>query len=84
MVATAVTEEFQVTDEVRSWVELSLNVPVALNCCCLPSATDGFSGLTVIETKPVATVKIPPCAVEPPTVTERGPVVAPTGTVTTN
>jgi len=32
-----------------SCVELSLYVPVAMNCCVSPRATDGFSGVTAIE-----------------------------------
>ncbi len=32
MVAMAVSDEFQVTVEVRSWVVLSENVPMAVNC----------------------------------------------------
>src|SRR5260221_8610561 len=31
-------------------VELSLNVPVAVNCCVAPLATDGFAGVTAIDT----------------------------------
>ena len=38
-------------DDVRSWVELSVNVPVAVNCCVKPLAIDGFAGVTAIETR---------------------------------
>ena len=35
MLMCAVSLEVQVTVLVMSWVELSLNVPVAVNCCCV-------------------------------------------------
>ena len=38
MVATDVADELQVTDVVRSWVEESEKVPVALNCTFVPVA----------------------------------------------
>jgi hypothetical protein len=34
----------------RSFVELSLNFPVATNCCVEPTATDGVAGATSIDT----------------------------------
>lgn len=46
IVATPVAEEFHVTDEVRFCVELSENVPVAVNCLVLPRAMLGFTGVT--------------------------------------
>ncbi|MDR3579358.1 MAG: hypothetical protein P4L44_05300 [Oryzomonas sp.] len=53
MVATAVfvlvLEELQVTDEVRSCVVPSENVPVALNCWVPPTATVGLAGWSAIE-----------------------------------
>jgi hypothetical protein len=30
---------------------LSLNVPVAVNCCVFPAATEGFAGVTAMETR---------------------------------
>lgn len=57
MVATVVVAEFQVTVAVRSVVEASLNVPVAVNCCVRPSATDGLGGVTAIEVS-VMTVRV--------------------------
>ena len=54
MVATAVFEELQVTELVRFWVLLSLYVPVAVNCCGKPLATEGFAGVTAIEVKVAA------------------------------
>src|SRR5260370_155568 len=49
MVAADVDDELQVADAVRSWVLLSLNVPVALNCCVAPFGTEGFAGVTAID-----------------------------------
>jgi hypothetical protein len=53
IVAIMAAEEDQVVrgEEVRSWVELSVKVPVAVNCCVSPLAIDGWAGVTVIETK---------------------------------
>jgi hypothetical protein len=49
MVAVAVLDDAQVTVPVRFWVEPSVYVPVALNCCVSPFATLGFAGVTAIE-----------------------------------
>jgi hypothetical protein len=49
MVATPVFEEFQVTDEETSWVVLSDNVAIAMNCRVVPITMLGFTGVTVIE-----------------------------------
>src|SRR5438445_376932 len=50
MVATvAVPEVFPYTTLFRS--ELSENVPVAVNCCVSPLATEGFAGVTAIDTR---------------------------------
>jgi hypothetical protein len=51
IVATAGTVELHVADEVRSWVDASVYVPVAVNCCVRPFATEGAFGFTAIETK---------------------------------
>ena len=48
-VATEVVADAQVTEVVTSWVELSAYVPVAVNCCVVPSAISGFVGVTVVE-----------------------------------
>ena len=47
IVVTTVLEELQTTDDVRFCVELSENVPVAMNCWVLPRAILGFAGVTV-------------------------------------
>jgi hypothetical protein len=47
--AVETVSEAHVTVEVRSWVLPSVNVPVALNCCLVPSAMEGFAGATAIE-----------------------------------
>ena len=49
-VATPAADELHVTAVVRSCVVLSLNVPVAANCCVTPSAIDGFVGVTANDT----------------------------------
>jgi hypothetical protein len=51
IVATVVSDELHVTVLVMFCVELSLNVPVAVNCCVFPAATEGFAGVTAIETR---------------------------------
>src|SRR4051794_33280699 len=50
IVATEVVAETQVTLLVRFCVELSLNVPVAVNCSVVPLAMLGLAGATAIET----------------------------------
>jgi hypothetical protein len=58
-VATAEVAEFQVTLPVRFCVLLSLNVPVAVNCCVRPLATEGFAGVTAIDCRVAAvTVRV--------------------------
>jgi len=44
------SDELHRTVLVRSWVLPSLNVPVAVNCCCEPSAMLGLAGETCMET----------------------------------
>src|SRR5262245_52180026 len=50
IVATVGLDELQVTAVVTSAVELSLKVPVAVNCCGKPSASVGAAGVTAIDT----------------------------------
>jgi hypothetical protein len=49
IVAVAVVAEAHVTEAVRFCVLLSLYVPVAVNCCVDPLATDGFAGVTAMD-----------------------------------
>jgi hypothetical protein len=56
-VATAVLEEDQVTWSVRSWVELSVKTPVAVNCCVNPLAMLGIAGDTSMDAS-VASVTV--------------------------
>ena len=51
MVATAWVSEFQVTEVVMSWVELSENFPVAVNCWVDPTLIVGDWGEIEIETR---------------------------------
>jgi hypothetical protein len=50
IVAAAVFEDTHVAEDVRSRVDRSVYVPVAVNCCVSPAATLGFGGVTAIET----------------------------------
>jgi hypothetical protein len=50
IVAMLVVCELQVTDPVKFCVELSENVPVAVNCFVVPFAIEGFAGVTAIDT----------------------------------
>jgi len=54
MVATFVEDDFHVTDEVRSLLVLSPNVPVAVNCCVALSWMVGFDGVIEIATSVLA------------------------------
>jgi len=62
MVATDVVPDAHVTEPVRFCVELSLNVPVAVNCCVSPEAMLGFAGVTAIDcsTAPVTVRTVEP------------------------
>ena len=51
IVAILVADDVQVAVEVRFCVLLSVYVPVAVNCWVDPFGTDGFAGVTAIETK---------------------------------
>jgi len=51
MVATGVLEEFQLTALVRFRVLPSVKVPVALNCCFVPSRMEGLPGVTARDAK---------------------------------
>ena len=53
-VATLLSEEAQVTAAVRSWVVLSVKVPVAVNCSVSPLAMLGFGGVTAMDTSVAA------------------------------
>jgi hypothetical protein len=47
--ATAVFDEDQVTCAVKSLVDWSLYVPVAVNCCRVPTGIVGVAGVTAME-----------------------------------
>jgi hypothetical protein len=51
IVATAGESELHCTVVVMSCVLLSVNVPVAANCCVVPSGMEGIAGVTAIETR---------------------------------
>ncbi len=51
IVATAVFEDVQLAEAVRSCVVLSEKVPVAVNCCVVLLAIAGLEGETAIETR---------------------------------
>jgi hypothetical protein len=54
IVATVAAEELHVAVLVRFCVLASVYVPVAVNCCVLPLAIDGFAGVTAIDTNVAA------------------------------
>ena len=54
MVAAAELDDAHMTEVVRSWVLLSLNVPVAVNCLVVPTAMLEFAGVTAMEAKVAA------------------------------
>src|ERR1700722_16780689 len=57
IVATDGVADAHVTEPVRFWVELSLYVPVAVNCCFVPLEIDGLAGASAIHCSvPVLTV----------------------------
>ena len=62
MVATAVLEDDHVAVLVKSFVVLSLNDPVAVNCCVVPVWIEEPLGLTEIEAR--VAVDVPPSAEE--------------------
>ena len=51
IVAAAGFDELQVAELVRLLVVPFEYVPVAVNCCMPPAATNGLAGVTAIETK---------------------------------
>src|SRR5580658_3541776 len=51
IVAVEVVAEAHVTEAVRFCVLLSLNVPVAVNCCLFPRVIEGFAGVTEMEVR---------------------------------
>ena len=56
---TPVFDDAQETWPVRFWVELSVYVPVAVNCSVSPLGTFGFAGVTAIVTSAAgATVSV--------------------------
>jgi hypothetical protein len=55
IVAVPGVADVQVTVELMSAIELSLNVPVAVNCCVAPTLRDaGVTGVTAIEVRDIA------------------------------
>jgi len=50
IVAVPLVCELQVAELVKFCVELSENVPVAVNCFVVPLAIEGFAGVTAIDT----------------------------------
>jgi hypothetical protein len=49
IVANAVFDDFQVTLVVMFFVELSLYVPIAVNCCVFPATIEGDAGVTATD-----------------------------------
>ncbi len=62
IVATLGIDELQCELIVTSCVDPSLNVPIAANCCVVPTPTRAFAGCRTIETNvpdPIVTVVLP-------------------------
>ena len=57
-VALVASDEFQVAEEVRSWVVASLKLPMALNCCELPTRIPGPIGVSVNDLSSAVTFKL--------------------------
>jgi hypothetical protein len=49
IVANAAFDDFHVTLVVTFFVELSLYVPVAVNCCVAPATTEGEAGVATMD-----------------------------------
>jgi len=79
IVATLAEDELQCVVSVMSWVVASLNDPVAVNCCWLPSVTDEFAGVITNDTSvPVPTVRVVvPCTPEAVAVIVTDPLFLP-------
>jgi hypothetical protein len=60
IVATAVDDELHATKAVRFSVLPPLKWPVAVNCCAVPTAIEGFAGVTVMEMSPLSDTRHPP------------------------
>jgi hypothetical protein len=60
MEAVAGVAELQVTEGVISWVVLSENVPVAVNCRVDPSPTVGLSGVMAMEESVFTVITVDP------------------------
>ena len=54
MVAMELSDRLQRTEFVISCVVLSVKVPMAANCCCVPFTMPGFGGVTVMDTRAAA------------------------------
>jgi hypothetical protein len=74
IVATLVVCEVHVAVLVRFCVELFEKVPVAVNCCVLPFAIDGFAGVTAIDTS-VGAVAVTVSSVVPSTAPEAASIL---------
>src|SRR5208282_2921767 len=58
--AMLASDDVHVADAVRFCVELSVYVPVAVNCWVVPSVMLGLSGVTAIDTSEAAVTVNPP------------------------
>jgi hypothetical protein len=66
LIDAAAEDDCHDTCVVRSCVELSENVPVAVNCCLVPAAIEALVGDTLIETSAAGVIVIvTDCEVEP-------------------
>ena len=66
IVAVEVMSDDHATVAVRSWVLPSVNLPVAVNCCLVPSAIEGLGGVNAIDASTAAvTVNVVVSVTEP-------------------
>jgi hypothetical protein len=66
MLATAAEDELQLTNAVRFCVLLLLKVPIAVNCCDVPSGIVAVAGVTAMDVRTGAvTVKVEDPAMVP-------------------
>jgi hypothetical protein len=75
IVAIGVPDELQVTEAVRSAVELSEYVPIAVNCWVAPTALLEFAGVTAIEVRAGAPGAVTVSAVFPETAPDEAVIV---------
>ena len=70
IVATPGTDELQVTELVTSCIELSVKVPIAVNCCFVPNEMEALPGVTAMDTSAAGVTATAVAPLMGPTVAE--------------